>query len=223
MADTTPRKRASVITLYKHSELNQKNIAKALEMSRATVCRIIKQFNATGSVTLQRKGKCGRKRFTSPRDDALILRESKRNPRKTNDELMKDLAHAGVKISLNTVRKRLLESGRRAMRPFKKQLLTKKMKSKRLAWAKKHKTWTVEEWKKVLFSDESHFYVRGEHSKFVRRSIGESLNSHHVNQTVKHPQKKMFWGCFSYAGVGSLFPVEGMMNSDRYIDVIKKK
>ena len=97
------------------------------------------------------------------------------------------------------------------------------MKSKRLAWAKKHKTWTVEEWKKVLFSDESHFYVRGEHSKFVRRSIGESLNSHHVNQTVKHPQKKMFWGCFSYAGVGSLFPVEGMMNSDRYIDVIKKK
>ena len=136
---------------------------------------------------------------------------------------MKDLAHAGVKISSSTVRKRLLESGRRAMRPLKKQLLTKKMKSKRLAWAKKHKTWTVEEWKKVLFSDESHFYVRGEHSRFVRRSIGESLNSHHVNQTVKHPQKKMFWGCFSYAGVGSLFPVEGMMNSDRYIDVIKKK
>ena len=135
---------------------------------------------------------------------------------------MKDLAHAGVKISSSTVRKRLLESGRRAMRPFKKQLLTKKMKSKRLTWAKKHKTWTVEEWKKVLFSDESHFYVRGEHSRFVRRSIEESLNSHHVNQTVKHPQKKMFFGCFSYAGVGSLFPLEGMMNSDRYIDVIKK-
>ena len=98
MADTTPRKRASVISLYKHPELNQKNIAESLGMSKATVCRIIKQFNAKGSVTSQRKGKCGRKRITSPRDDALILRESKKNPRKTSDELTKDLAHAGVKI-----------------------------------------------------------------------------------------------------------------------------
>ena len=91
-------------------------------MSRATVSRIIKQFNATGSVTPQRKGKCGRKRNTSPRDDALILRESKKNPRKTSDELTKDLAHAGVKISSSTVRKRLLESGRKAMRPLRNSL-----------------------------------------------------------------------------------------------------
>ena len=77
------------------------------------------------------------------------------------------------------------------------------MKSKRLSWAKKHKTWTAKDWKKVLF-DESHFYVRGENNRFVRRSIGEPLNYHHVNQTVKHPQKKMFWGCFSYADAGFL-------------------
>ena len=80
MADTTPRKRASVISSYKHTELDQKNIAESLEMSRATVCQIIKQFNATGFVSPQRKRKCGRKRNTSPRDDALILRESKKNP-----------------------------------------------------------------------------------------------------------------------------------------------
>ena len=79
MADTTPRKRASVISSYKHTELDQKNIAESLKMSRATVCQIIKQFNATGFVTPQRK-KCGRKKNTSPRDDALILRESKKNP-----------------------------------------------------------------------------------------------------------------------------------------------
>ena len=37
--------------------------------SGANVCRVIKQFNATGSVTPQRKGKCGRKRFPFFRDD----------------------------------------------------------------------------------------------------------------------------------------------------------
>ena len=97
--------------------LTKKNIAESLGMSRATVCQIIKQFNATGSVTPKEK-KCGRKRNTSPRDDALILRESKKNPRKTSDELTKDLVHAGVKISSSTVRKRLLENGRKAMRPL---------------------------------------------------------------------------------------------------------
>ena len=33
----------------------------------------------------------------------------------------------------------------------------------------------------------------------------------------------MFWGCFSYYGVGQLKPVEGMMNSEKYLDVLTKK
>ena len=57
----------------------------------------------------------------------------------------------------------------------------------------------------------------------VSRSPGEKLREVHVDQTVKHPEKKMFWGCFSYYGVGSLRPVEGMMRSAQYIDVLEKK
>ena len=40
-----------------------------------------------------------------------------------------------------------------------------------------------------------------------------------MQQSVKHPEKKMFWGCFSYYGVGRLQPVEGMMKSDHYIEI----
>jgi len=29
---------------------------------------------------------------------------------------------------------------------------------------KKHKYWTVEDWKKVLFLDENHFFVQGKNS-----------------------------------------------------------
>jgi hypothetical protein len=36
------------------------------------------------------------------------------------------------------------------------------MKKKCLAWAKKYKNWTVEEWKKVLFSDETYFMGQGQ-------------------------------------------------------------
>ena len=33
----------------------------------------------------------------------------------------------------------------------------------------------------------------------------------------------MFWGCFSIQGPGTLRPVDGMMNSDKYINVLQHK
>jgi len=47
----------------------------------------------------------------------------------------------------------------------------------------------------VIFSDETHLFVRlGVQSQYVRRTSGESLRPDHLQQTVKHPDKKMFWG-----------------------------
>ncbi len=55
----------------------------------------------------------------------------------------------------------------------------------------------------------------------MRRSKDESIKAGHLVQTVKHPLKQMFWGCFNFNGVGPLCPVIGMMNSAQYIDVLK--
>lgn len=104
----------------------------------------------------------------------------------------------------------------------KKQLLTDRMKKQRLFWARKYSNWTAEYWKKVLFTDETHFIVQGQRSKFVRRSQNEQLTPAHIDQTVKHPVKKMFWGCFSYMGVGSLVPIDGMMNSQKYKSMLEQ-
>ena len=32
----------------------------------------------------------------------------------------------------------------------------------------------------------------------------------------------MFWGSFSYYGIGSLLPIEGMMNAEKCIKVLEK-
>uniref|UniRef100_A0A3Q3KA92 Transposase Tc1-like domain-containing protein n=1 Tax=Monopterus albus TaxID=43700 RepID=A0A3Q3KA92_MONAL len=126
----------------------------AVGVSLATVSRVIKMKKETGSVSPKRKGKCGRKRKTTPRDDAYLIRESVKDPRKTSDALKVDLKEKGIEVSSSTVRRRLLEVGRKAYRPVKKQLLTKAMKVKRYKWALKYKNWTKEDWRKVLFSDE---------------------------------------------------------------------
>ena len=75
----------------------------------------------------------------------------------------------------------------------------------------------------MLFLDESHFMVQGQQSRFVRRSKGEKIRSCHINQGVKHPLKKMFWGNFSFKGIGFVFPAKGMVNADKYIYEIQRK
>ena len=32
----------------------------------------------------------------------------------------------------------------------------------------------------------------------------------------------MFWGCFGFSGIGTLVPIEGMMNSARYTELIQR-
>ena len=133
MANITPRKRNPILTLSEHCDYTQKAIANIVEVSQKSVSQIIKQQESIGSVTPRRKGKCGRKRKTTPKDDNILFRNSKKDQKRRIFDLQKDLVLAGVCISSSTVRRRLLEAGRKAKKSLKKYLLTKKMK-KRLEW-----------------------------------------------------------------------------------------
>ncbi|KAF2366364.1 Transposase Tc1-like, partial [Trinorchestia longiramus] len=89
-------------------------------------------------------------------------------------------------VSRQTVSRRLHEIGLYARSPRKKTLISKKNQTARLAFAKKHVVWSEGDWQKVFFSDESKFNVIGSDGKqFVRRRIGESLNSNCIKKTVK--------------------------------------
>ena len=41
------------------------------------------------------------------------------------------------------------------------------------------------------FSDETHMFVQGQRSQHVQRSQNEKIRNAHIDQRVKHPQKKM--------------------------------
>lgn len=221
--DITPKKRAKVIALKEHTSMTIRDIATAVGVGKSSVSRIVRTFQDSGSLSPRRKGKCGRKRKTTPRTDKILIRNSKQHPKKTSTDLRRDLLDYGVDVSTSTVRKRLLDVGRKARKPRKKQLLTQKMMKKRFVWAKKYKSWTVEDWKKVVFSDETHLLVQGYQSSFVRRSEDEPLRIDHIQQTVKHPSKQMFWGFFTTNGTGSLVPIKGMMNSVKYIEILRHR
>ncbi len=74
-----------------------------------------------------------------------------------------------------------------------------------LTWAKEKKNWTVAQWSKVLFSDESKFCISfGNQGPRVWRKGGKAHSPSCLKSSVKFPQSVVIWGAMSSAGVDSL-------------------
>jgi len=139
------------------------------------------------------------------------------NPILTAREIQEELPQL-PEVIIRTIRNVLIKCGRFARRPVKKQLLTKVQIKKRKAWAAE--MLQFDNWKRVIFTDETYIEISQRSSHFVRRSNGESITAAHMIQLIKHPLKVMFWGCFSWEGPGRLYVCEGSMNSAAYINII---
>ncbi len=77
-----------------------------------------------------------------------------------------------------------------------KPLLKQRQRQKHLTWAKEKKNWTVAQWSRVLFSDESKFCISfRKKGPRVWRKSGETHNPCFLKSSVKFPQSLMILGC----------------------------
>ncbi len=73
---------------------------------------------------------------------------------------------------------------------------------KHLTWAKEKNNWTVAQWSKILFSDESKFCISfGNQGPRVWRKSGEAQNPCCLKSSVKFPQSVMILAAMSSAGL----------------------
>ncbi|GFW40227.1 transposable element Tcb1 transposase [Trichonephila clavipes] len=123
-----------------------------------------------------------------------------------------------------TVRGRLLEIGLRGCKACPKPLLTEFKRKRRLTWARGHSLWTIKDWEKIIFSDESQFCISGNQSRaYVRRRTHEEFSPQCLKPTVKYPTKLMVWGCMSSHDVGRLHIVSGTVKAMDYIEILQNK
>ncbi len=102
-----------------------------------------------------------------------------------------------------------------------KPLLKQKQHQKHLTWAKEKKNWTVAQWSKVLFSDESKFGISfGNQGPRVWRKSGEAQNPCCL-YSVKFPQSVMIWAAMSSVGVGPLYFLKSTVNTNIYQDILE--
>ena len=99
------------------------------------------------------------------------------------------------------------------------------MKKKRLNFCKRYRHWTAEEWRKVMFSDESTFrLVRGVPKMVRRPSTASRYDPKYTVKTMTHPGSVMVWGAFSgNMGRAGLYflPRNVTMKGSNYITVLK--
>ncbi len=103
-----------------------------------------------------------------------------------------------------------------------KTLLKQKHHQHHLTWANEKKNWTVAQWSKVLFSDESQFCIScGNQGPRVWRKRGEEQKPCCLKSRVKFPQSVMIWAAMSSAGVGPLCFLKSTVNAAIYQEMLQ--
>ena len=102
-------------------------------------------------------------------------------------------------ISARTVHRILKRRGYRALKPTYKPGLTAENKLARLKWCLDHKDWTLEDWKNVIWSDETSVTMGGQRGRRrIWRLQSEAYLNHCIRRRWKGFKQFMFWGYFLY-------------------------
>ena len=220
---TVTKEEIGVILHLKSEGKSFSEIAKVTKRSRKAVTNIIKRHEETGST--DHRPRSGRPSKSTPRDDRKLIRLSLANRHKNASDLRKEWSEqAGVDVSSRTVRRRLCKGGLKGCKARRKPLLTAVQRKRRLEWCRAHKSWSLDQWKRILFSDESTFTLQSHAgNNWVRRRQGEEYKPECILPTIKHPPSLMIWGCMAAHGVGRFHIVDGMMNGTKYRMVLEEK
>ncbi|CAB4460805.1 unnamed protein product [Rhizophagus irregularis] len=199
-------------------------IAEKLGCGKTAVYDVLKRFRETGSFTPKKKS--GRPPlFNSPTRQELkaFVQENGENRRLCSKKIATVwTARKKQPVSASTIRRNLRKVGLRACIPCRKPAMTETHYQARLEWALAHRNWTTRKWRSVLFSNESTFteFQQGRQGK-VWREPGERLNPDCVAVTVKHSPSRMFWGCFSWRGLGPIVPLKGSVTGKTHAKIIQ--
>jgi transposase len=184
---------------------------------KRTINRIRQRYREEGTLK-QRDGR-GRKRKTTEQDDRRIAAAVKCNRFITRAQILRDIP---LDVSERTVSTRIREPlGYSSYRAVRKPFLRPYNISKRLNWCLAHRNWTVEKWRKVIWTDESPFHLRYMWTKRVWISSQEKYSPECLQGTVKHDKKVMVWGCMTAYGVWALHRIVGIMKKKMYQNILE--
>jgi transposase len=210
----------SVVSLLQAGK-SVRDISKSLQIGLGTISRIKKKHCSTIPTSTG-----GRPRKLSQRDVQHAVRLITSGQSDTATDVTKSLRDiTNQDLSPQTVRRYLKEAGMKSAVKKKKALLSSRHRKTRMEWAEAHKDYTVADWKRVVWTDETKINRLGSDGRaWVWKKAGEGLSRRTVEGTVKFGGGSvMIWGCMLWDGVGYVTKIDGRMDADLYSQILKEE
>ena len=216
-------KRLEIIHLNRHTEHSNRQIAKLVGVSEKCVRTTLANYKINQSV--KEVSRPGRPRKLSVRDESYIFRQARVNIKWSNRDLADDFNEnkKNVSVSRDTVRRSLARKGIGYNIAVRKPLLTVKDRLNRLNWCRRRQHWSIEQWSRIIFSDESNFEVFNRKGRvWVKRLKNEKYLPKFITPRLQGGGGSAgIWGCFSFAGTGVSNIYTGRINQHLYITTLE--
>ena len=202
--------------------LSHREIAAELGIPRTTIISFLSRTKERESIN--NLPHSGRPHKTSLSDDRYIVRTAELQTHVPLTELRTDI---GLNVCDQTIHGRLRESGIRKRKALNRPLLSEKHAAKRRKWAREHQHWTIDDWRKVAWSDECAVQRDSDIRKLwvFRR---QTKSGKYVLKNIRGKSKgggilHMIWACFVGNKLGPIAFLNGSVNAQVYIDVLANK
>lgn len=216
----TPKEKVSAILKLADEGSSNREIQAKTGVHYATVSRIRKVHRPGQQIS-----KGGRPKAVPKRLERAIIRSVVSTESGTAVEAHRAVQDKAEKpFSVETARNILRQGGLKARVKRKKPLLTERHAKARLQFAQKYGSWTVEDWKRVVWSDETKICRFGSDGRLWgwENPGSEGIDPRTVQGTIKHGGGNiMLWGCMLWDGVGHMCRIDGGMDQHLYKDILE--
>ena len=188
-----------------------------LGISESSVRRTVARFERTSDVNdLPRSG---RPRATDDATDTNIVVVAEVEPHHSTPKQVK--RKLDLQVSPRTVRRRLDEAGLFGRVEREEHELSDYDRQRRLAFANGYKHWAVQQWERVIFSDEKHFTLGQHGQRWVQRPKGQAYNPKYTHVKNENSALVTLWGCFAAHEIGQAEIFEGDINGKLYCRILE--
>lgn len=202
------------------SGMSGRNIAQNLSLCPSTVTKVIKRYKLSGST--ENAARPGRPKKLNERDHRHLVNDVKKNRRSTLQDITNNMP---FEVSSSTIRRALHEQGIHNRIAIKKPFISNINRGKRLLFARNHRNLTIDDWKHILWTDESSFTI-GKNSYQIRvwRPSSQRYDPSCLTPSFKSGrQSVMVWGCFMWNKRGPLVILpKGSLNGMNYVAVMEE-
>jgi len=196
--ELTEARRRTIYALRVHAGWTIRRIAQNLNIPRSTTHRLSVEGQHG---KFKAKQRTGRPQIVTPiiRNKLVSIATASAHNRRLPFSSLASLI--GLRLSTEVVRRALREEGFNRRVARQKPFLTATQKANRYNWALEHASWGIEEWRRVIWTDEASFNVGGAHGRiWVTRRPGEEFNEDCLVPKFKKLSLLMVWGAISGAG-----------------------